>query len=155
VVGSKYPAATNAQLLQSMVRNAKSHGGGPATFDPDKVWGYGEFDLPALLAADPTVYPDVNPFSGEPTVVATEAPAPAPEPDSASAAPEAPSEAQAPVVSAVPSVPDVPSAGAAADGDGPAAGGLGLVVGVLAGAGLLVVLVVVVVSRRRAGRSAA
>jgi hypothetical protein len=74
VVSSKYPEASNAQLLQSRVRKARSHGGAPMSFVPDRVGGFGEVDLPARLAEDPTRYPDVNPFSGEPTVAVTEAP---------------------------------------------------------------------------------
>ena len=50
-VWSKYPSATANQLVQSLIANATP--GGPEL-------GYGLVNLPAMVADDPTKYPDVN-----------------------------------------------------------------------------------------------
>lgn len=57
----KYPQATPNQILQSLIHNTgiEPH---PLEFDPESGCGYGAADTISLLAADPTQYPDVNPF---------------------------------------------------------------------------------------------
>jgi subtilisin family serine protease len=61
LVKQKYPKATNAQLIQSLIRNttAEDHELG---FDAKNGFGYGTVSLKHLLAVDPTQYPDVNPL---------------------------------------------------------------------------------------------
>lgn len=55
----KWPNATSAQLIQSLIRNAGD--------DADELaWndavGYGVIDLPAMIATDPSQYPDEYPL---------------------------------------------------------------------------------------------
>lgn len=57
VVKSKYPSATGAQLVQCLVRNTTR---GKLSHDP--YLGFGIASLPAMLADDPTLLPDDNPF---------------------------------------------------------------------------------------------
>lgn len=56
---SQHPDATGNQMIQALIRNT--------TIDnPDlehhDQWGYGPVDVAKLMAADPTQYPDENPF---------------------------------------------------------------------------------------------
>lgn len=55
----KYPDATPNQLLQSVIRNT---GDVPHELSYDPPYGYGVVITDVFLAADPTVYPDVNPL---------------------------------------------------------------------------------------------
>ena len=60
VVKQKYPDATGAQLIQSLLHNTGTKG------EHDPEWnnstGYGAASLTGMLAVDPTKYPDVNPL---------------------------------------------------------------------------------------------
>ena len=60
VVKPKYPDATGAQLIQSLLHNTGTKG------EHDPEWnnstGYGAASLTGMLAVDPTKYPDVNPL---------------------------------------------------------------------------------------------
>lgn len=58
----KYPEATPAQLLQSLIRNTGIDSPHEPVFDAGGVYGYGVVDLISLLADDPTAYEDTNPF---------------------------------------------------------------------------------------------
>ena len=57
----KYPNATSNQILQAMIHNT---GGTGVTHEADNSgdFGYGTVSARTLLPADPTQYPDVNPF---------------------------------------------------------------------------------------------
>lgn len=55
----KYPAATPNQLLQSLIHNT---GAEPHELAWEPTFGYGIVITDVFLAADPTIYPDVNPF---------------------------------------------------------------------------------------------
>lgn len=58
-VAQRWPAATNDQLIQTLIRNT-----GPDDHDLvyDDVAGYGPADLLHMLRTDPTGYPDENPL---------------------------------------------------------------------------------------------
>lgn len=60
VVKQKYPEATGAQLIQSLLHNTGTKG------EHEPQWnsstGYGAASLTGMLAIDPTKYPDVNPL---------------------------------------------------------------------------------------------
>ncbi|WEF21625.1 S8 family peptidase [Microbacterium maritypicum] len=60
VVKQKYPDATGAQLIQSLLHNTGTKG------EHDPEWnnssGYGAASLTGMLAVDPTKYPDANPL---------------------------------------------------------------------------------------------
>ncbi|WP_091229752.1 S8 family serine peptidase [Microbacterium sp. 3J1] len=60
VVKQKYPEATGAQLIQSLLHNTGTKG------EHEPEWndstGYGAASLTGMLAVDPTEYPDVNPL---------------------------------------------------------------------------------------------
>lgn len=84
VTAQKYPEATNNQLLQSLIHNTGT-GDHPLEYDPNQMFGYGFASLTSMLRADPTQYPDVNPFiipDGEPAAwqIAEAAPTPTPTP---------------------------------------------------------------------------
>jgi hypothetical protein len=79
----KYPEASKAQLVQSLVRNTWDFDHEPSW---DDYWGWGAVDVPRLFAADPSQYPDVNPLLGEMGVLTTEPPAP-PSPSESESAP--------------------------------------------------------------------
>jgi len=64
LVAQKYPDATSNQLLHSLLENADRGGRGSGH---DATFGYGVVDLRAMLAVDPTGYPDVNPLLSEGT----------------------------------------------------------------------------------------
>ena len=57
----KYPNATSNQILQAMIHNTGATG---VSHEPmwDENFGYGTVSARTLLPADPTQYPDVNPF---------------------------------------------------------------------------------------------
>lgn len=55
----KYPDATPNQILQSLIRNT---GAEPHELNYEHGVGYGLVITDVFLAADPTEYPDVNPF---------------------------------------------------------------------------------------------
>jgi subtilisin family serine protease len=57
----KYPKATPNQILQSMIHNTGITGVSHSP-ERDSTFGYGTVVADTLLAADPTQYPDVNPF---------------------------------------------------------------------------------------------
>lgn len=56
----RWPDAHGNQVLQSLVRNANRAG----ELDYDLYVGFGGLSLSAMLATDPTAYPDVHPFYG-------------------------------------------------------------------------------------------
>ncbi|WP_312173688.1 S8 family serine peptidase [Microbacterium sp.] len=60
VVKQKYPEATGAQLIQSLIHNTGTKG------EHEPEWndstGYGAASLTGMLSVDPTKYPDVNPL---------------------------------------------------------------------------------------------
>lgn len=60
VVKQKYPEATGAQLIQSLIHNTGTKG------EHEPEWndstGYGAASLTGMLSVDPTTYPDVNPL---------------------------------------------------------------------------------------------
>jgi len=64
LVAQKYPDATSNQLLHSLLENTDRGGRGSGH---DATFGFGVVDLRAMLAVDPTVYPDVNPLLSEGT----------------------------------------------------------------------------------------
>lgn len=89
----KWPDATPSQLIQSLIRNAGD--------DADELaWndavGYGVIDLPAMIATDPSQYPDENPLFRDDRELAYDEvfgePEPEPEPSSEPAASGASSE---------------------------------------------------------------
>jgi hypothetical protein len=61
VVKSKYPSASNNQILQSLILNTgvDDH---ELSYDPDGYFGYGIVSLQHMLREDPSQYPDVNPL---------------------------------------------------------------------------------------------
>jgi hypothetical protein len=61
VVKSKYPSATNNQILQSLILNTGTEDHDLA-YDPQGYFGYGVVSLRHMLRDDPTGYPDVNPL---------------------------------------------------------------------------------------------
>jgi hypothetical protein len=64
VVKSKYPTASNNQIIQSLIRNTDvdDH---ELSYDPDGFFGYGVVSLQHMLREDPSQYPDVNPLISE------------------------------------------------------------------------------------------
>jgi subtilisin family serine protease len=64
VVKQKYPDATGNQLMQTLIHNT-GRDDGKAVFDETNTYGYGTASLTVMLEADPTQYPDENPFVSE------------------------------------------------------------------------------------------
>lgn len=64
VVKQKYPDATGNQLMQTLIHNT-GRDDGKAVFDETNTYGYGTASLTVMLEADPTQYPDENPFISE------------------------------------------------------------------------------------------
>jgi hypothetical protein len=64
VVKSKYPSASNNQIVQSLIHNTgvDDH---ELNYDPNGYFGYGVVSLQHMLREDPTQYPDVNPLISE------------------------------------------------------------------------------------------
>ncbi|HEY8717630.1 S8 family peptidase [Pengzhenrongella sp.] len=59
LVWSEHPKASANQMIQTLLRNTTTGKGQLARNDE---WGYGGVSVAAMLAADPTKYPDVNPL---------------------------------------------------------------------------------------------
>jgi len=138
----KYPQATPNQLLQSLIHNT-----GLETHDPELDatghFGYGIVDPITFLGADPTVYPDVNPFlEDEPRNPAVDPWGPTKD-DVLGTAVATPS--AKPTVTAAPSSEPTPNADADASDTPIAAIALVLGVVLIVGAG---VTVAIVMSRR-------
>jgi hypothetical protein len=66
VVKSKYPSATNNQILQSLILNTGTDEHELA-YDPQGYFGYGVVSLRHMLREDPAGYPDVNPLISKET----------------------------------------------------------------------------------------
>jgi hypothetical protein len=66
VVKSKYPSATNNQIIQSLILNTGTDDHELA-YDPQGYFGYGVVSLRHMLRDDPTGYSDVNPLISKET----------------------------------------------------------------------------------------
>lgn len=138
---SKWPDATGNQLIQSLARNT---GGEEHELDPraQDGYGYGVVSLTAMLAHDPTAYPDENPTLRDGAVPST-----ADILEGGSSSSSAPPSSSAAGTDPA-SSPPVSSTPVAATDDGSSTG---LVIGIGVGAVVLVaivVLVAVLLSRR-------
>ncbi|WP_182112081.1 MULTISPECIES: S8 family serine peptidase [unclassified Actinotalea] len=56
---SQHPEATGNQMIQALIRNTAVENEEPLH---DDQWGYGPVSVSRLMDADPTTYPDENPF---------------------------------------------------------------------------------------------
>ncbi|WP_149203953.1 S8 family peptidase [Actinotalea subterranea] len=56
---SAHPDATANQMIQSLLRTTSGHNG---ELLRDDTWGYGAVNIPAMVATDPSTYPDTNPL---------------------------------------------------------------------------------------------
>lgn len=147
---SAWPEATPNQVLQALAHTASPLDGsaaGAGTRSPE--WGFGALDLPALIATDPTQFPDENPFLRPDGMPAPEDVAVAATPDPTPATDEATDEPT--TVEPEPATPDVQSTSADADEQGEEDDGGSALPFIIGGAALVVVLAVagVALARRR------
>lgn len=144
---SQHPDATGNQMMQALIRNT-------AIENPDlehhPQWGYGPVAILKLLEADPTQYPDENPFLRPLDDPGTVVPTTQQVLDAiAAASPQATAEpSETPTAEATAAPRPDPDADGVGSGAGPA---LPIVLG---GVGVVAVAAVVLLARRRAASAA-